>query len=87
MSRRFLRTFVPGYTYGSIFTVKECVYSAAHLFRCHYAINVALKNCLGFIGWFEPFHANAGERIVNFFGSLFPCSIRRNNWHYMNPKT
>jgi hypothetical protein len=47
ISRRCLRTFVPGQTYGSVFPVSEFVNSRSHLFECQFASDVMLENSLG----------------------------------------
>src|ERR1035438_2576278 len=85
ISRRFLRTFVSGYTYGSILAVEKLIHGAAHLFQGHITLDIPLKDIFGFRRWLKPLHAHAGKRVLNFSFALYPRLIQGRYCHPGKP--
>ena len=56
--RRFLRTSVPGYRYGSVLSVMQRLNLRSHLFEGQLAVNVALIDGLRLSAWLKSFQAD-----------------------------
>jgi hypothetical protein len=55
--------------------VEKLIHSASHLLQGEIAIDIPLKDALGFRRWLKPLHAHAGKRVRNFSFALYPRLI------------
>src|SRR5277367_672572 len=74
-SRRFLRTSVPGYTYGSIFSVEVRIEGGLKFLRCQFTIDIAPEQCLCVVRRLKPLDAHARDRIFDFSPSQHSCLV------------
>src|ERR1700737_2335661 len=73
ISRRFLRTSVPGYRYGSVLSVMQRLDLRSHLFERQLAVNVAPVDGVLFIARFKSFQSDRSQSLshgVEAFGPL-----------------
>jgi hypothetical protein len=55
--------------------VEKLIHGASHLLQAQIAIDIPLKDGLGFRRWLKPLHAHAGKRVRNFSFALYPGLI------------
>jgi hypothetical protein len=65
--------------------VEKLIHGASHLLQGQIAIDIPLKDALGFRRRLKPLHAHAGKRVRNFSFALYPSLIEGRYGHLVKP--